>query len=216
MLILHNHLIYVQVMSGRIAKTRDKLVEVARQLFARTGVEDTTMNDIALASQKGRRTLYTYFKSKEEIYSAVVQSELKILNQSLETVVNKNIPADEKLEEFIYIRLESIKNAVSRNGTLRAKFFRDIWRVENVRKNFDRREIAYIRSILNEGITAGLFEVENPESIAVVLHHAFKGLEVPYIRGVLKGFTLNDRQRTNDIISLLFNGIKKNKNILST
>jgi AcrR family transcriptional regulator len=208
MLILHIHLIYVQVMSGTIAKTRDKLVEVARQLFARTGVEDTTMNDIALASQKGRRTLYTYFKSKEEIYSAVVQSELKILNQSLETVVNKNIPADEKLEEFIYIRLESIKNAVSRNGTLRAKFFRDIWRVENVRKNFDRNEIAYIRSILNEGIVAGLFEVENPESIAVVLHHAFKGLEVPYIRGVLKGFTF-EQQRTNDIISLLFNGIKK-------
>ncbi|MDR2056680.1 MAG: TetR/AcrR family transcriptional regulator [Dysgonamonadaceae bacterium] len=196
-------------MQVTIAKTRDKLVEVARQLFARTGVEDTTMNDIAQASQKGRRTLYTYFKSKEEIYSAVVQSELKILNQSLETVVNKNIPADEKLEEFIYIRLESIKNAVSRNGTLRAKFFRDIWRVENVRKNFDRREIACIRSILNEGIVAGLFEIENPESIAVALHHAFKGLEVPYIRGVLKGFSFSDRQRTNDIVNLLFNGIKK-------
>jgi AcrR family transcriptional regulator len=184
-------------------------VEVARQLFARTSVEDTTMNDIALASQKGRRTLYTYFKSKEEIYSAVVQSELKILNQSLETVVNKNIPADEKLGEFIYIRLESIKNAVSRNGTLRAKFFRDIWRVENVRKNFDRREIACIRSILNEGIDSGLFEIENPESMAVMLHHAFKGLEVPYIRGVLKGFSFNGRQRTNDIVNLLFNGIKK-------
>jgi AcrR family transcriptional regulator len=209
MLILHIRLIYVQVMSGTIAKTRDRLVEVARQLFAKIGVEDTTMNDIALASQKGRRTLYTYFKSKEEIYRAVVQSELKILNESLETVVNKNIPADEKLEEFIYIRLESIKNAVSRNGTLRAKFFRDIWRVENVRKNFDLREISCIRSILSEGIATGLFEIENPASIAVVLHHAFKGLEVPYIRGVMKGFAFNDRQRTNNIVDLLLNGIKK-------
>jgi AcrR family transcriptional regulator len=196
-------------MSGTIAKTRDKLVEVARQLFARTGVEDTTMNDIALASKKGRRTLYTYFKSKEESYSAVVQSELKILNKALETVVNKNIPADKKLEEFIYIRLESIKNAVSRNGTLRAKFFRDIWRVENVRKDFDLREIGCIRSILNEGIATGLFEIEKPESIAVMLHHAFKGLEVPYIRGILRDFASGDQQRTNDIVNLLFNGIKK-------
>ncbi|MDR2085740.1 MAG: TetR/AcrR family transcriptional regulator [Dysgonamonadaceae bacterium] len=203
-------------MSGSIAKTKDKLVDVARQLFAKIGVEDTTMNDIAVASQKGRRTLYMYFKSKEEIYRAVVQSELKILNKSLETVVNKNIPADEKLEEFIYIRLESIKDAVLRNGTLRAKFFRDIWRVENVRKNFDLKEIACIRSILNEGIATGLFEIENPESIAVVLHHAFKGLEVPYIRGIMKRFVSNDRQRSNDVVNLLFNGIKKNKNILST
>ncbi|MCI6877121.1 MAG: TetR family transcriptional regulator, partial [Parabacteroides sp.] len=41
-----------------VSKTRERLVEVARQLFARSGVENTTMNDIAQASSKGRRTLY--------------------------------------------------------------------------------------------------------------------------------------------------------------
>ena len=51
-----------------VSKTRQKLVDVARQLFAKNGLESTTMNDIATASGKGRRTLYTYFKSKEEIY----------------------------------------------------------------------------------------------------------------------------------------------------
>ena len=59
-----------------VSKTRDMLVDVARQLFARMGVDNTTMNDIAQASRKGRRTLYTYFKSKNEIYLAVVESEL--------------------------------------------------------------------------------------------------------------------------------------------
>ena len=58
-----------------VSKTRAKLVDVARQLFAKQGVDNTTMNDIAVASTKGRRTLYTYFKSKEEIYVAVVESE---------------------------------------------------------------------------------------------------------------------------------------------
>ena len=57
-----------------ISKTRQKLVDVARQLFAKNGLENTTMNDIALQSGKGRRTLYTYFKSKEEIYYAVRSS----------------------------------------------------------------------------------------------------------------------------------------------
>jgi AcrR family transcriptional regulator len=47
-----------------VQKTRAKLVDVARQLFAKKGVEETTMNDIAVASKKGRRTLYTYFKSR--------------------------------------------------------------------------------------------------------------------------------------------------------
>ena len=61
-----------------VSKTKAKLVDVARQLFAKMGVENTTMNDIALATKKGRRTLYTYFKSKDEIYLAVVESELDI------------------------------------------------------------------------------------------------------------------------------------------
>ena len=49
-----------------ISKTRQKLVDVARQLFAKNGVAATTMNDIAAASGKGRRTLYTYFNRKED------------------------------------------------------------------------------------------------------------------------------------------------------
>ena len=42
-----------------IVKTKDLMIEVARQLFARVGFTNTTMNDIADASKKGRRTLYT-------------------------------------------------------------------------------------------------------------------------------------------------------------
>ncbi|MDP4269203.1 MAG: TetR family transcriptional regulator, partial [Bacteroidota bacterium] len=103
-----------------ISRTRDLLVDVARQLFARIGVENTTMNDIAVASQKGRRTLYTYFKSKNEVYMAVVETELQQLIQSLEEVANRNIRPDQKLTAFIFTRLEAVKETVFRNGTLRA------------------------------------------------------------------------------------------------
>ena len=57
-------------------KTRAMLVDVARRLFAKKGIEETTMNDISQASGKGRRTLYTYFRSKEDIYEAVVEAEM--------------------------------------------------------------------------------------------------------------------------------------------
>ena len=106
-----------------VSKTKAKLVDVARQLFAKMGVENTTMNDIALASKKGRRTLYTYFKSKEDIYLAVVESELDILSDMMKHVVEKDIQPDEKLMEMIYTHLDAVKEVVFRNGTLRANFF---------------------------------------------------------------------------------------------
>lgn len=196
-------------MAIAVAKTRDKLIDVARQLFARIGVENTTMNDIAMASDKGRRTLYTYFNNKTEIYNAVIESELKLLYSSLEAVAHKDLPADEKLLEFILIRLESIKNVVFRNGTLRADFFRDIWRVENVRKSFDLKEIAFIQGILEDGVREGAFEISDTRNMAVVMHHAFKGLEVPYIRGIIPGFNSSNKNQANNMINLLFNGIKR-------
>ena len=125
----------VQYNADDSSKTRDMLVDVARQLFARMGVDNTTMNDIAQASKKGRRTLYTYFKSKNEIYLAVVESELDQLYKMLQDVAAKDLPADEKLMTFLYARLDAIKALVFRNGTLKANFFRDIWRVEKIRKN---------------------------------------------------------------------------------
>ena len=80
-----------------MSKTREILVDVARQLFAKSGVENTTMNDIAVASQKGRRTLYTYFKNKNEIYRAVIETELQHLLQRLTNMANKDLPPEEKL-----------------------------------------------------------------------------------------------------------------------
>ncbi|MDR1527614.1 MAG: TetR family transcriptional regulator [Dysgonamonadaceae bacterium] len=195
-------------MAIAMVKTRDKLIEVARLLFARIGVENTTMNDIAAASQKGRRTLYTYFKSKTDIYHAVVESELNILYTALETVVDKEMPADEKLLEFIRTRSDMIKQVVFRNGTLKARFFRDIWQVENVRKGFDLQEINYIQAILDEGVRKNSFVIEDTASMAAILHYAFKGLEVPYIRGTMKGIRSGSKDMEN-IVNLLFNGIKK-------
>lgn len=198
-------------MSEAVVKTRDRLIEVARQLFARLGVDNTTMNDIAAASEKGRRTLYTYFKSKTEIYNAVVQSELKIMCDSLEAVAKTNLPADEKMVEYIRIRLESTGKVVSRNGTLRAYFFRDVRRVESARKAYDERDFKVVKSILEEGIKQDIFEISDSTRAALFLQNVMKGMEIPYIRGKITGFSPSDSSEANSIINLLFNGIKKHK-----
>ena len=177
-----------------VSKTREKLVEVARQLFAKMGVDNTTMNDIAMASQKGRRTLYTYFKSKEEIYLAVVESELDILSDTMRRVVEKDVPADEKLMEMIYTHLDAVKEVVYRNGTLRADFFRDTWRVEKVRKRFDAKQVLLFREVLREGQKEGLFRIDDLEMTAEIMYYCVKGIEAPYIRGHV-GANLDDNTR---------------------
>lgn len=195
-----------------VQKTRAKLVDVARQLFAKKGVEDTTMNDIAVASRKGRRTLYTYFKSKEQIYMAVVESELEMLSDRLKEAAGKTMSPDKKILELIMTHLDSIKMVVYRNGTLRASFFRDIWRVEAVRKHFDLNEIVLFRRILEEGKMQGYFDIDNVDITADILHYCIKGIEVPYIRGQI-GEDLDDETGWRYVAKIVYGALgctKKN------
>lgn len=166
-----------------ISKTRSLLVDVARQLFAKNGFENTTMNDIAVTSGKGRRTLYTYFKNKEDVYYAVIETELSRLYERLEAVARKNISPEEKMVQLIFAHLEVVKEAVYRNGNLRAEFFRDVWKVEQVRKTFDKNEIALFRRIMNEGVEKGIFDIRNVRLMAEITHFCLKGCEVPFIYG---------------------------------
>ncbi len=192
--------------TSSISKTKNNLIDVARQLFAKKGFENTTMNDIAEASKRGRRTLYTYFSNKNDIYKAVIESELDVLYAKLEEVIRRNLPADEKLILLAFTRLSAIKDVVTRNGTLRADFFRDIWKVENVRKEFDKKEIHYLETIIQDGCEKGIFQVNDVRQTAVILHYAFKGLEVPTIRGVMK-LDYNKKEDREIITNILFKGM---------
>lgn len=165
--------------------TRQNLVDVARLLFAKKGIANTTMNDIAVASGRGRRTLYTYFKSKEDVYYAVIESELERLSDKLDEVAAKNISPQDKIIELIYTHLSMIKETVMRNGNLRAEFFRNIWMVEKTRKNFDEDELELFRKVYSEGKAEGEFDIEDVDLVADITHYCIKGLEVPFIYGRL-------------------------------
>ena len=166
-----------------ISKTRQMFVDVARQIFAKKGIANTTMNDIAEASGKGRRTLYTYFKSKDDVYYAVIEAELERLSDKLDEVASKRIPPHDKIIELIYTHLSMIKETVMRNGNLRAEFFRNIWMVERVRKNFDEDEIELFRKVYTEAKTDGDFDIDNVDLVADITHYCIGGLEVPFIYG---------------------------------
>ena len=197
-----------------VSKTRAKLVDVARQLFAKNGVDNTTMNDIAVASTKGRRTLYTYFKSKEEIYVAVVESELDKLSEALDKVAAEKIAPDLRILKLIETHLDAIKLIVRRNGTLRASFFRDIWQVERVRRNLNLHEIALFKQVLTEGNNMGLFDVDNVDILADILHYCVKGIEVPYIRGKI-GDNLDDREGWEYVAKIVYGALGHKGNIKS-
>jgi len=189
-----------------ILRTRDMLVDVARKLFAVSGKDNITMNDIAYASKKGRRTLYTYFKNKNDIYLAVIDKELSLLLEKLRAVTQKNIPPDEMLIDYIFTRQYAIKESVTRNGSLRANFFRDIYEVERARRRVDLQENLMIRKILEDGVKQDIFNCGDTELGAMIILYSLKGMEAPFIR---ERISQRVEENKDQIVHFIFDGLKK-------
>lgn len=165
-----------------VNKTRDKLIEVARQLFVHKGIENTTMNDIANASDKGRRTIYTYFKNKREIYNAVVDRESEHLVARLRRVVESPLPPAEKLRTYLETRFDIVKDAVGRlGGSFKSYLTLDFRRVDRIRRQAISKEAALFEKLMAEGIAAGVFrsDVTTATLVEAVI---FQGVDYSYLR----------------------------------
>ena len=192
-----------------VSKTREKLIEVARQLFAHKGVENTTMNDIASASEKGRRTIYTYFKSKRDIYNAVVKNESELIVERLSVIPAQDVSPEEKLMNFIFVRFEAIKELVTRNGSLRAGFFRDVRKVERARRGTLSQECSVLMSILKEGVEKGAFSIKHIDKTARVMLLCLQGLDVPYVRDSFAEMDIEKNKLREYIHDFILNGIAR-------
>ena len=198
----------LKMKTPKVSKTRVLMVDVARRLFAQYGKENVTMNDIAVASGKGRRTLYTYFGSKDEVYLAVIENELDLMVERLQGVLRMPLSPEKKLEEYVFVHFEAVKEAITRNGSLRADFFRNIYEVEKARRPIDIKEIRMIREIMEEGAVKGVFRLQSTQWAAMMFLYALKGLETPYINNNISNYIKDHRAQ---IMNVILNGFSSNK-----
>lgn len=74
---------------------RRQIVEGARRAFLANGFDAASMNEIARAAGVSKGTLYVYFKSKEELFEALVEEQIREQGQQ---IFNLDRDADIKSE----------------------------------------------------------------------------------------------------------------------
>ena len=185
-------------------KTREKLIDVARQLFARNGVENTTMNDIAEASAKGRRTIYTYFKNKLEIFNAVVERESDEAVVNLREVLHLETSPKFKLEQYLRIKFKLAQEALIRQESLASYFRIDSKRFNRIKRLTAIKENEILQAIFDEGIAAEEFSEPQTKRMASLMSVVFQGASVQ-----LESLAENNEKEEfeNNIIKFIIEGI---------
>ncbi len=191
-----------------VLKTREKLIDVARQLFVHKGVENTTMNDIAAASDKGRRTIYTYFKNKREIYNAVIERESDRQVERLRLTAQSDLAPEEKLRRFLIGRFDTIDDVSSYHpGTIRSLFSLDFKRVERIRRLATVKEREILKEILNEGVRKGSFSRMQADRLEALLTMVFQGAYYCMIKGNLEEGAAELEELRRDVVDFVMDSI---------
>ena len=189
-----------------ITSSKDIILETARNIFQRFGFAKTSIGDIAVAARKGRRTVYTYFTSKEEIYKAVIEKEVNCLRDKLNEIISSESNAKEKLKGYMVTRMMTINELANYYDALRNDYLKDFNIIENIREDFDNQEIKMISEILAEGVENKEFVINNINLTAKAIVVSMKGFEIPFF---IEKVNQNIEDQLNSLIEILFNGILK-------
>jgi len=140
----------------REERIKAEIVAAAKRVFQAYGMEKTTMDDIAKAAGKGTSSLYYYFKNKDDVFYAVVQSEFDGIYGTINRVLAKCKTAPEKLRALLLTRYDEFKKRAYQYSSLVSEIpkFGIPERLQDISR---ASEIEILRTILQEGVEKGEF-----------------------------------------------------------
>ena len=157
-------------------KNRQELIlSSALEVFKVQGLENSTMEEIALKAGFGKATLYYYFRSKEDVFSGILENGWQILWCSLEPIISANTSPR---ETFVQILLKIAENIRNRPGLFEFLFNapKIIVFEDEPWKKYQDRMYATLHSLLESGIKTGEFPDINPKHLFKAMGGMFMGL----------------------------------------
>jgi len=134
-------------------RTRDMIIDVAARLFATVGLRRTTMETIAAAARRGRRTVYMYFTNKAEIYDAVVEKEIRQIIVPLADIARSDEEFGHVIRRYGEARMQQLGDLIIRNPLLMKDFAQGHSRIEKLREKLHEAEVQILNPLFRKHLT---------------------------------------------------------------
>ncbi|MBA3977289.1 MAG: TetR/AcrR family transcriptional regulator [Nitrosopumilus sp.] len=179
-----------KVSSQYKTETRDRIIHSAVINFSLNGFDKARMEDIAIDANVSKGTLYLYFKSKEDLFYAICQNNIKKLKGQLDVLFTHSkedllYNAEKFYDGFQYAIKDDEQNIsfeimaeCSRNPRLRKVMYEQRIKMLEI-----------VSEYLNLQIKKGLFKKEmDVNAIAYGLISLYDGLSLSKMIGISNDF----------------------------
>ncbi|CAN5384247.1 TetR/AcrR family transcriptional regulator [soil metagenome] len=194
-----------KVTSQYKTEIREKIVDAAIVTFSKHGYDRTKMDDIAETANLSKGTIYLYFKSKEELFYAISENNIKALKEQLSVLFTKseNLISDSQMfyvnfrkasEQSDKVFLETIAES-SRNQRLQEMLYHQRIKVLDI-----------VTEYLKLQIKKGFFRTDiDIDAIALGLVSLYDGLSISKIIGISE---TQNKKSWNETIKAILSSLR--------
>ena len=186
--------------------TRGKRADIlvaAGKLFAQFGSK-TSMDEIARYAQVSKKTIYNYFRCKNDLFEAVVQGESDTLIALITSAVSSESTIRGKLRAYILTKIKKMQDMCNFYNVTREAAI-EFWpQVEGIREHYLELEKNVVLEILQQGINDNELSDSEPELTAQTIVIAVKGMETQWI---MKNSGYPREESIEKLLDILYYGI---------
>lgn len=169
-----------------------QICEVALKIFARKGLTDTRISDIAEEAGMSQGLIYRYFASKEEVFAEVFEKTTALMLELCRQALAQPLTPLEKLEwlttqllPLLYLRPEGalvIMQAFINEGVPAG--------IRQTALNYSKKVQEPVRQLIEAGQAAGQIIDREPETLTILYLSALQGLSATasYLESPISSF----------------------------
>ncbi len=148
---------------------KEQVIEAACTLFSTYGYRKVSMDEIAKKSAVTKKTIYTYFKDKDDLIKYFLNEELCKMKQIVTEVEKQNLPYNEKINKTIMELFDYRKDS----KLLQAFANENTYEYEGI---FNETVQDEIKILLEKGIKEGRVKRCDTEIVSFIIYKIYVAL----------------------------------------
>ncbi len=188
---------------------RDAIVDVSAKHFSKFGYSGASLEEIANEVGVTKPAIYYHFKDKLALYEAVLLKYLEPLATEIESAVKEEETTEKRLERYILTFGAFLKEHRCFAAILAHEFADNGENLPNSAVEALARTLSIVTSILNEGIEEGVFHVENPMVVQMmivsplIMHQTTQSMRQKVAQHVAGSFKILPEPDIGDLAKIL-------------
>jgi AcrR family transcriptional regulator len=186
----------------------ETILDTAKKMFARYGLQKTSLEEVARMARVAKATIYNYFGSKDQVYLEVLRREMDEIVEKISSSVSQEVLPGNKLIAFVRAKFRYMRKAINILNLDREGIEKLLPNAESIRNELFEREVDIIHSILKKGVEQGVFYINNLPLTAKAIGHALKGFELNWL---VHESEEKIEHYLDELMSILFYGLMSEK-----